>query len=244
MNQPSCLDDPWCRYIPQLHRLLADPSTIDQFPSVTREMSLDEACAVWETLHYLLKGLLGWDDPGAGLVHWYAAGQPVDDSPLLALASRIWGRGGLIDDYAAWTWTGERAVRLAPHPDWWREYMSGPPRRGHNAYFGGYNPLHLGHSDEFGYDEPDCEQAQLNYDKASRRAVLIVNHLGSWRRDLQRAGEQLPELGDRSWHVEVFDRQTGYLGLYRRSRVTGNWFQGKHSVHLWGHALVAAEVTP
>ena len=81
-------------------------------------------------------------------------------------------------------------------------------------------------------------------DNTTRRAVLIVNHLGSWRSDLQRAGEQLPELGDRSWHVEVFDRQVGNLGRYRRSRVTGNWFQGKHSVHLWGHALLAAQVTP
>jgi hypothetical protein len=49
------------------------------------------------------------------------------------------------------------------------------------------------------------------------------------------AGRQLPALPDaRSWHVEVFDRRVGWLGTYRQSRVTGQWFAGKHSVHMAG----------
>ena len=69
--------------------------------------------------------------------------------------------------------------------------------------------------------------------------MLIVNHLGSWRRDLRRSEQRLPAVGERSWHVEVFDRQTGYLGLFRRSRETGRWFQGKHSIHIRGNRQIA-----
>lgn len=72
---------------------------------------------------------------------------------------------------------------------------------------------------------------------------MIVNHLGSWRRDLLGLEKHLPAIGERSWHVEVFDRQTGYLGLFRRSRETGRWFQGKHSVHVQGKGPVAEEVS-
>ena len=106
----------------------------------------------------------------------------------------------------------------------------------------GSNPLHLGHSDCFGFDEVEPDRARLHFDVSARRAVLIVNHLGSWREDLRRAEKRLPATGERSWHVEVFDRQTGYLGLFRRSRETGQWFQGKHSVHVRGNRQTAKEV--
>lgn len=42
-------------------------------------------------------------------------------------------------------------------------------------------------------------------------------------------------LVERSWYVNVFDRQYGYLGLFRQSRETGLWFQGKHNVHIKGN---------
>jgi hypothetical protein len=242
MTSPHLITDPWCQHIPQLHRVLADPSMIDSFPTVSRDLPLQDACAVWETLHYLLRGLLGWEDPGAGLAWWYASGQPVDESPLLEVVSRIWGRGDLLDDYAAWAWSQNRSTPLAPDESWWPMYRRRPEPQGHNPYHGGYNPLHLGYSDSFGYDVPSTDQSQLHFDQTTRRAVLVVNHIGSWRRDLQRAGEHLPEIGQRSWHVEVFDRQTGHLGLYRRSRETGRWFQGKHSLHLHGQARQTAEV--
>ncbi len=78
-------------------------------------------------------------------------------------------------------------------------------------------------------------ESQLCIEAARRNAVLIVNSIGCWKHDLRNAGDKLPDIGDRSWHVDMFDRQTGYLGLFRRSRITGLWFQGKHSVHLKGN---------
>jgi len=44
----------------------------------------------------------------------------------------------------------------------------------------------------------------------------------------------LPDLGERSWHVDVFAKPAGWLGTFRRSRETGLWFQGKHSIHIKG----------
>jgi hypothetical protein len=68
-----------------------------------------------------------------------------------------------------------------------------------------------------------------------RRAVLVVSSFPSWRRELGEFGAGLPDLGERSWRVEVFDRKVGFLGLLRKSRVSGLWFQGKHRVHAAGN---------
>lgn len=75
----------------------------------------------------------------------------------------------------------------------------------------------------------------LHANPKDRSAVLVVTSIGHWRRNLINMGSQLPKLGEHSWHVEVFDRQVGYLGLFRQSRVTGKWFMGKHSVHMRGN---------
>ena len=69
----------------------------------------------------------------------------------------------------------------------------------------------------------------------SDRIVLVTDGLDHWLADLHALEARLPPLGERSWRVEIFDRCVGYLGEYRRSRVTGRWFLGKHSVHLRGH---------
>jgi hypothetical protein len=87
----------------------------------------------------------------------------------------------------------------------------------------------------FGEDNIDDETFLFHFDLTARRAVLIVNHLGSWKRELRHAADLLPALKDRSWHVEIFDRCIGYLGLFRLSRITGHWFQGLHSVHMRGN---------
>ena len=71
---------------------------------MAESLSLEDACAVWEMLHYLLRALLGWDDPGRGLSWWYAHGKPVEGSPLLAGVARWWDKENLIDFYAAWAW--------------------------------------------------------------------------------------------------------------------------------------------
>lgn len=246
MSEAYKIKDTWCRLIPLLHRILAGSAASDEFPEPSRANRLEDACAVWETLHYLLRQLIGWEDPGQGLAWWYGAGKPVGDSPLLEVVSRIWDKNGELDYYAAWTWgvpkyaverleddTFEHVVKTSlpdfrrpPEPSWW------------NPYYGGENALHLGHSDWFDEHEPQQDRAEWYFDQKTRRAVLVTNNIGSWRRDLARADAKLPDLGNRSWYVQIFDRQHGSLGTFRKSRETGKWFQGKHSVHVRGNSVV------
>lgn len=242
------IEDRWCQYIPHLHRALADPSQIGYVPYVAGELTLEQACSAWEPLHYLFTALLGWRSPGHGLAWWYAAGKPVDD-PRLALVRELWDARYQLDYYAAWAWAQGQVcltpddldpavmarVSLWQNEEWWRAFK----RRGldlqNDPFYGGSNPLHLGHSETFGWQEKPGAKADLLMDRASRKAVLFVSGLQSWRADLEAAAARLPDLGERSWHVEVVDRQVGWLGEYRRSRKTGQWFVGLHGVHLRGN---------
>ena len=151
MSAPYRVEDTWCRHLPLLHRLLADPMNDEQFPRVAESLSLDDGCAVWETLHYLLRVLLGWDDPGMGLSWWYGHGKPVEDSPLLAGVARWWGKENLIDFYAGWAWNEslwrfrqEEGVRADAIPvgwyadeRWWETFRRRQRPSGADPYHGG-----------------------------------------------------------------------------------------------------------
>lgn len=242
--------EPWCRHLPDLHRAIADPSLEHLLPVAGKDVSLKDACSVWEPLHYLLTALLGWESPGHGLAWWYQAGKPTDH-PLLRLVREHWDNHYLLHPYAAWAWTPDQSflspddidpaelarLSLYPNPIWWRAFKETRQRFSHDPFYGGSNPLHLGHSAEFGmaYVGDGDLQPVLHSNPKDRRAVLVVSSIHHWRRNLLNMGGQLPKLGEHSWHVEVFDRQVGYLGLFRQSRVTGKWFMGKHSVHLQGN---------
>jgi hypothetical protein len=245
MSQP---DDPWCRHLPRLHRALADPEARLDLPHFTRAMRLEESCAYWETLRYLLCALLGWRDIAAGLSWWYASGKSDLGDPPLRLVSSVWDSEGQMDYFAAHEWSDTSGISpeelnpasqargpFWPDEDWWRALK----RRGrpylHDPFYGGSNPLHLGHSDAFGCALPSAPFRGF-WDKEQRYAVLVVDGFASWRGELLAFAEQLPSLGERSWRVEVFDRVVGYLGLYRKSRVTGLWFVGKHSLHMRGNS--------
>ena len=157
------MTDPWLRDVPAVFRALADPRLESAIPQPTTG-PLEQACAHWGALHYTLSSLLGWADIGRGLAWWYAAGKPVDDSPVLALVQRVWGADDLIDYYAAWAWLPEgvgyefpQSVSPfdGPSPTWlgrhsrWKneEWWRGFARRGqvhhYDPFYGGSDPLHL-----------------------------------------------------------------------------------------------------
>ena len=78
----------------------------------------------------------------------------------------------------------------------------------------------------------DYELVQnLLSDKKYRRATLMVDHIRLWPQALQSAGKALPDLGDRSWYVDVIAKPVGWFVTFRQSRLTKFWFQGKHSIH-------------
>ena len=122
-----------------------------------------------------------------------------------------------------------------PHPGWWQALRQQRPIADYGPYGGGSNPLHLGHSDPVGEAAPPVPSFIGTHNLSTRKAALIVHSFDSWHRELREFGKSLPALENRSWHVEAFDRHIGYLGLYRQSRVTGLWFQGKHSLHMAGN---------
>lgn len=248
--------DPWQLHIPWVFRTLADASLLEVMPRPV-DGTLEQACASWGALHYTLTNLLGWSDPAVGLAWWYSAGQPKDDSPVLALVKEVWGRDDLIDYYAAWAWrsktietlagaeaasiTGD-ATWLAHHTfwnreEWWRSFLRRGSTHRHDAFHGGADPLHLAAHSGMG-SCPSPERVVQRID-SKRQVILITGGLDRWLADLEQLERTLPSLGHHSWHVDVFDRAVGWLGEFRQSRVSGRWFLGQHGIHMRGaHARV------
>lgn len=247
------LPDPWTRNLPSLFRALSDPALRAHLP-LPVSGSLEDACASWGALHYAFNCLLGWRDIPKGLAWWYRTGKTVEESEVLALIHDVWGRDDLIDYYAAWSWKpvskgwmfpqefsnlGEPSPsELAktsrwPDENWWRAFVRRGAIHHHDPFYGGSDALHLrAHT---GREElVPSEDPLIHLDASRRRGVLVTDALSHWLADLEALGPKLPSLGDRSWRVEVFDRRVGFLGEYRKSRVTGRWFRGKHSIHEQG----------
>ena len=90
--------------------------------------------------------------------------------------------------------------------------------------------------------DPHCSRRCSAVLFAGSESYVKSPVIRSWRDALESFGSTLPPDSQRYWHVDVFDRWVGHLGLFRRSRVTGRWFQGKHSVHMRGHGQEAAGI--
>ena len=239
-------DDPWLQYLPELHRTLAAPEMPNGLPRSFVSLNLEKSCAWWETLRYLLRSLVAWKCLPAGLAWWYEAGKPPLGDPRLRMVLDRWSTRRELDYFAAHVWkTGGHSMMggygpewtdtsYEPSPGWLRELHARAPLMENSPYDGGSNPLHLSHSDLLEDRQPISASTGF-HDVASRRATLIVSGFDSWQRELRTFGASLPPLAERSWKVELFDRKVGFLGLFRQSRVTGHWFQGKHSIHMAGN---------
>lgn len=253
MPQPFDIDFK-SRYLPALHRALADPDAEregPQLPRINNIGRLDEFQAYWETLDYLLRHLVGWSDLSAGLQWWYTSDRGDQEDPRLRLVDQIWNDHGQLATFAAHHWrnhdgfisTVEKAppeglagIYLHGGEDFWRLLKQASGRFPFDPYYGGTNTLHLSFSEDLPGEKIAAPSTSFHSpeDESDRRAVLVVGEFRTWTGELQRFGETLPRHPSRSWYVEVFDRKVGYLGLFRQSRVTGRWFQGKHRFHIQG----------
>lgn len=66
-------------------------------------------------------------------------------------------------------------------------------------------------------------------------ATLIVDNYWGWYDTLNDLGATLKPLkSGRSWRVDVVCTPIAWLGTFRKSRMTGLWFTGPHSIHEWG----------
>jgi hypothetical protein len=155
----------------------------------------------------------------------------------------IWDSDGQLAYFAAWAFREGREDFSLEHAastsafrdeDWWRNFRRLGRRHRSDPFYGGTNPLHLGHS-RCESDGPDTAPETIFSDPNTRHALVVTTDFQTWREELACAGTKLPPLPDgRWWHVDVFDRRVGWLGTYRQSRVSHRWFAGKHSVHMAG----------
>lgn len=237
----------WNRLVPLVWRMIADPGGRYDYPAPPRD--LDEATAWWAPLLQLCWYSLGWPRPDIGMRAWVHAGRPVDD-PRLAVIDRLWG--DLIDYFCAWLWTGGASLQSQmishelglPHPPApevaadrvWLAALESRILDGasHLPYGGGGDPLHLA-AHGFAGMGTDAVGVLCRTSTQGRRAAVVLDGYSGWYRALAARGASLPELpGERSWRVDVTVAPVGWLGTYRRSRVSGRWFSGPHRLHRMG----------
>jgi hypothetical protein len=256
-DDPSmiCGSYAWCVHIPRIHHALANPQAEVEFPAMPREdLDVLYFCAYWEPAIYIMFFLLGWMQPGKGLLWWYKNNKETFGDSRLQLLKTIWDYEGQLDLLAAWFWDEDKvnlelfdhltdnkvssSGKVDPGVEWWEQFKRkySYDKNGYkNPFFGGYNSLHLGHCLEVAGYEDHSNALFLKSSKTERKAVLLLEKALSWYRALAYHGKELPDIGNHSWHVEVIVKPIGWMGTFRRSRVTGLWFQGKHSIHMAGN---------
>ena len=242
----------WGYVIPQMYRALADPEAGHALMRAPRRGDPREvACAYWSAMLHLTTFSLGWVRPERGIEAWVDMGGPTDDVRL-ALLSTVWRQDGMLDWIYAWTHgrhlrsvTDGLGALVGFHDDepdtptrssWLEAQKDAADASGIPAPVGhgGWDPLHLSMHLGGPLGDPDGEVELVRTDAQRRRAVLLLDSMRGWYRALVAATADLPDLGDRSWHVEVVVRPVGSLGVHRRSRQTGIWFAGPHRYHVIG----------
>ena len=254
----------WWAHVPRLHRVLANPRGNETFcAQPPNDAPHQDFIAYWFPALYLLIFSFGWSRPDLGLKWWVQKGRPLEDKRM-KLLRLVWDRNEQLDLLAAWLWSQPhllsdcRALMLGsagasmpgpvqpidPGADWWsgfHERFKDPYAVGNQAamasdpFHGGTDPLHLSGHICAPLDKPRGKHVLVRGDEGSRRAILTVEEMCGWYALLTSAAASLPDLGDRSWRVEVFCKPVGWLGSFRRSRKTGIWFSGRHRYHEVGN---------
>jgi hypothetical protein len=237
----------WYWAVPGVYRALAAPTGLAAVPAAPRqEDSHAASLGYWNALQNILVYRLGWNLPHRGLLWWYESDRPRSDD-VLELVHEIWHRDGHLDIYLAWLLIlqppflpGKPSDPSLDNHDrltdeWQRWLLDQTERSKRTQHFnlgGGWDPLHLtGH----GQDDEAGDGCLTMKPGNQKEAILTTDSATNWYSTLQKLGGQLPYSGERSWRVEVFVTPIGFVGTYRRSRVTGLWFTGKHSLHLRGN---------
>jgi hypothetical protein len=236
----------WGFAIPWVYRALASPLTGEPMPAAPRRGDPHPGTlGYWAALLHMLFFSLGWARPDRGLRWWYDAGRPTDDDRLRLLHS-IWDTDGQLDWFAAWLWsdhvieTGGFAEATGYQDDGrevdvdraWieRQRDTAEAAGAFVSPFGAHLAVHWSAP----LDEPRGDVFLLRSGKTDRHAVLMADSMIGWYRALALRGADLPNIPGRSWHVDVVVRPVGWLGTYRRSRVSGLWFAGPHRFHIQG----------
>lgn len=246
-------DTGWGTWVPSMWHALADPEGTVPWPA-RLDTDSQEAIAWWVPPVELLAYSLAWPRLDIGLRWWTEAGRPTRDDSRLAMLDQMLGPH--LDELCAWIWTKSYArdletsiadatstvvpdaERVTLEDSWLQRVLEMSNGRA-SPFTGDGDPLHLSThvtnavSD---WEEPKAAPARLiTGSKTRRSAVLVTDRYTGWYRELATLGATLPDLaGDRSWRIEVVCAPVGHLGTFRRSRVTGRWFAGRHRFHVKG----------
>jgi hypothetical protein len=244
--------------VPSMFRVLASPLSGQSFPRAPQRGDPNWfSYGYWSSLVHMLVYSLGWARPDRGLWWWYQNGKPTNDLRLQVLAE-VFDRDGQLDWFAALLWSREYLSIVGSGFDQGFDHYTGWTDSGevlpvdrtwidrmrseatasgichpHVAALGG---MHL----QFHCDKPlrlsqgRSSSLMLHTDPDRRRAVLVLDSMTGWYANLCELGKTLPPMKDRSWHVDVIVEPVGWLGMYRRSRVTNLWFSGQHRFHTPG----------
>jgi len=242
----------WDWAIPLMYRSLNAPGSGERFPArpkLSGGLEIDSRdFGYWNALSYLLTYSFGWTRHDRGLRWWYDAGKPTDD-PRLALISEAWARDGALDHYLEWAHTdGRNAAYPISHihqvkPDdldrkwveWLGKKVAERAIRQSNGEFDRPFGLHLeggGHI-ESALGKPAWYDFRRHGER-TQKAVLVLPDMDGWYGALTHVGQDLPELTESAWRIEVLVRSVGTLGEFRRSWDSGLWFSGPHRLHAVG----------
>lgn len=254
----------WWAHVPRLHRVLANPRGNESFCALPpNDAPHKDFLAFWLPALYLLIYNFGWTRPDLGIRWWFQSNRPLEDERM-ELLRLVWDGNDQLDLLAAWLWSQPHLLSdcrarmfdlcetpipgpiqpIDPGPEWWRRFDERfkEPNEGvshavmvHDPFHGGTDPLHLGAHITAPLEDPRTQPMLLRGDGASRRAILSLEEMQGWYALLTSATACLPDLGSRSWHVDVICKPVGWLGTYRRSRKTGIWFSGSHRYHEVGN---------
>lgn len=209
----------------------------------------------WYALSAVVLGHLAWANPALGMTRWINSGMPEDGGVLTGL-KRLYGVDAaavilnmhvtdVANEMAARTVDrgGESSETFVPslflldHPDIHQTVDSN--RRWRAMSLEGTDSLHLREHLRTHLIGPSLRPPRLagGHDATSTKHThLLVADGGGWYEALHLTAGRLPARPDgRSWRVDVTSGPLGYIGEFRKSRVTGRWFAGKHSSHMLGN---------
>jgi len=238
----------WLWGMPGVYQALAAPRSYCAVPAKPRHESPHEASlGYWAPLHHLLIYRLGWSRPDRGLRWWYDNGKPTKD-PTLAFLAEVWDRDQTLDRYLAWSLTANVEFHAESSPiqlnrpdalsrDW--ELWLAQNGQAHDSSTNIVHPFYT-QGDTFhlnGHLQSNLPSSEATITVTQdRRAVLITAEAHNWYATLGALGETLKPLHQQSWYVDVFVRPIGFMGTFRQSRSSGNWFSGQHRIHSPGNA--------
>lgn len=237
----------WCWAVPLPYRVLAAPASMMPMPAAPSQRDdFMLSLGYWACLQSFLTFSFGWTRHDKGLIAWYDSGCPTEDARF-ALLQKIWHDDGTLERYIEWVVsqndrTGPmtayaanldtRPMRLTSE---WTSRMTRLRVEARDLAASGLSPyekhLEQGHH----ISGPTSRSKAELVMRTSTSGVLTSRSAIGWYDALAHLGGQAQGNQPTSVRIDVHVRPIGFLGTYRRSRVTGLWFSGPHRYHSIGN---------